>query len=140
MPSPRVDFEPGAADTPREFAAGGERDERVLGAVVYLDRYPEPRQPRPARVTHAGEQLQGYAALTGRILERRGHGVPDLVSWLASRGEVLRRDHAQEVAHPPIWIVARPDRARGRLQDAQQSLRGRGRQMAEAARGAYEHQ
>ena len=45
VPSPRVDFEPGAADTPREFAAGGERDERILGTVVYLDRHPELRQP-----------------------------------------------------------------------------------------------
>jgi hypothetical protein len=57
VPSPRLDLEPRTGDAPREFATGGEWDQRVLRAVVHLDRHGKPRQPRPGRVTYAGEHL-----------------------------------------------------------------------------------
>src|SRR5205814_1375003 len=63
-------------DPASELLAGCERHEAILSAVMHLNRHRQTGQPRPGRMTCAGEELHDQAALIGRLLEHRCDGGP----------------------------------------------------------------
>src|SRR5205823_5303208 len=110
VPGTFVDHEPSTGNPASELPAAREGHEAILSAVMHLNRHRQTVQPRPGRMTCAGEELHNQAALTGRLLEHRCDGGPRFVPWLTLRGEVLRRGHAEEVSDPLLWIARGPPR------------------------------